>query len=84
MNHNDAMEIIGMYKEKIDEKKLKSSFLDWELNCDITNQDWLSKIDGYYWSHLIGWITHSFYFKDWTMFWIWSFGTEIIERSFQP
>lgn len=81
MNFQDARKIIKMYQEDISPQKLNDAYKAWDLNCDLNSQDFLGKIDDYFLSHLGGWIFHTFYLKDWAMCWVWSLGTEILERT---
>lgn len=81
MNFQDARKIIKMYQEDITPEKLNDAYKAWDLNCDLNSQDFFGKIDDYFLSHLGGWIFHTFYLKDWAMCWVWSLGTELLERT---
>merc|ERR1711976_182765 len=81
MNFTDARKIIKMYQEDISPEKLKNAYKSWDLDCALTWENFYGNFDDYFKSHLGGWIFHTFYLKDWAMCWIWSLGTELLERT---
>ena len=72
MKYEHAKDLVQVWAEPVTEEKLNASFKAWDINCDLTGQDFLGKFDSYFYSHLFGWVFHTFYLKDWWMCWCWS------------